>query len=130
MDAVFKSSFARNLKFYMAREGKTQTDLAKHMSVSSTTASDWCNGRKIPRADKLQSISNWLGISLTELTSEENPYERTTPTSDEWYTDQAVKRIAEKMKSGKDYQAFFEAASNIRREDLDVITQIIKRLSR
>lgn len=130
MDADFRASFARNLKFYLAREGKAQTDLAKYMSVSSTTVSEWCSGRKIPRADKLQAIANWFGISLLELTSDGNPYDRTTATNDGWYSDQTVKRIAERMKADKDYQIFFEAASNIRREDLDIATQIIKRLAR
>lgn len=130
MDEQFRKAFSRNLKYYMAKEGKTQADMVKYMKISPATASDWCNERKIPRADKLQAIANWFGISLLELTSDGNPYDRTTAANDDWYSDQTVKRIAERMKADKDYQVFFEAASNIRREDLDIATQIIKRLAR
>ena len=37
------------------------------MGVSSATASDWCNSKKIPRTDKLVDISSWLMIELTDL---------------------------------------------------------------
>lgn len=68
-------AFARNLKYYLAREGKTQADMTKYMKVSSATTSDWCTGKKIPRADKLQSICNWLGISLGQLMTLDDPFE-------------------------------------------------------
>ena len=62
--------FSRNLRRWLSLEGKTQAELARYMKVSSATASDWCNGRKMPRSDKLQSICNWFNISLVDLLEE------------------------------------------------------------
>lgn len=129
MEENFRKAFSRNLKYYMAREGKSQADMVKYMKVSSATASDWCNERKIPRADKLQSLCNWLGITLSELTSEDDPFDRSQPRDEGYYSEQVVKRIANKLKEDSDYRALFEAASNVRREDLEVVTQIIRKFT-
>lgn len=59
--------FSRNLAYWLEYRGKTQADLYKMAGVSSATASDWCNGKKIPRADKIVDIARWLMIELTDL---------------------------------------------------------------
>ncbi len=59
--------FSKNLKYWLQERGKTQADLYKKMNVSSAVASDWCNEKKIPRADKLVAIAKWLSIELSDL---------------------------------------------------------------
>lgn len=66
-EETMRTIFAKNLRYYLEQSGKNQTDLCKYLNVSSATASDWCNARKMPRADKIQSIANWLGISIGSL---------------------------------------------------------------
>lgn len=125
-----QKAFARNLKFYLSREGKTQADMTKYMGVSSATTSDWCNGKKIPRADKLQSICNWLDISLSQLMTTEDPYIVPKPNSNRWYNDATVLKMAEKIRYDDEYRVLFDAASNVRQEDIRLVTQLIKRLTR
>lgn len=48
-----KMVFAENLKAYLNSKGYTQLDLATYMNCSSSTVSDWCNGKKYPRVDKM-----------------------------------------------------------------------------
>lgn len=62
--------FSENLTYWLDYRGKTQADLYKMAGVSSATASDWCNGKKIPRADKIVDIARWLMIELTDLMTE------------------------------------------------------------
>lgn len=64
-----KMAFAENLKRYLNAKGFTQLDLANHMQCSSSTVSDWCNGKKYPRVDKMQRMADWLGVPMSELTS-------------------------------------------------------------
>lgn len=61
--------FANNLQYYLNRENKSQTDLAEHMQVSSSTVSDWVNGNKYPRVDKMQKIADFLNVLMSNLTS-------------------------------------------------------------
>ena len=67
MDEKLKKVFSSNLKRLLSSRGKTQADMVKYMNISSATASDWCNGKKIPRADKLQSLCSWLSCDLDSL---------------------------------------------------------------
>ena len=62
-----KVLFSKNLNYWLERREKTQADLYKRMNVSSATASDWCNKKKIPRTDKLIEIAEWLMIELSDL---------------------------------------------------------------
>lgn len=128
MEDDFRKAFARNLKFYMARDGKTQAEMAKRMNVSSATASEWCNGKKVPRADKLQAICDWLCVSMSQLMSLDDPF--TKPNSNRWYNDATVLKMAEKIRYDDEYRVLFDAASNVRPEDIRLVTQLIKRLTR
>ena len=67
MNEELKAQFSLNLRRYLEADGKTQADLARYMKVSTATASDWCNGKKVPRIDKVQTISAWLGIGAHDL---------------------------------------------------------------
>lgn len=70
MDEKLRLIFSDNLRQFLQLRGKTQADMAKYIGVSTATASDWCNGVKIPRTDKLQAIANWLHIDLDSLMKE------------------------------------------------------------
>lgn len=62
-----KKIFSNNLARILEENKKTQRDLVDFIGVSSSTVSDWCNGKKLPRMDKVQSIANWLGIKNSDL---------------------------------------------------------------
>lgn len=62
-----KKIFSSNLNYWLNKRGKTQADLYKKMGVSSATASDWCNAKKVPRTDKICDIAAWLMIEISDL---------------------------------------------------------------
>lgn len=62
--------FSDNLDQLLAKQEKTQADLARYMKVSTATASDWCNAHKMPRVDKIKAIANWLHVSMGDLLEE------------------------------------------------------------
>lgn len=59
--------FAKNLKFYVIRSGRTQSQIATDLSVSKGTFSDWCSGRSHPRMNRVQDIANYFGINKSDL---------------------------------------------------------------
>lgn len=69
-----RSIFARNLRRLLKQKGHDQVDLASYMNVSSSTASDWCNGKKYPRVDKVQKLADWLGVLKSDLTEEKGTF--------------------------------------------------------
>lgn len=68
-----KQIFAQNLRRYMKERGMTQQDIAEYMGCSGSTVSDWCNGNKYPRVDKMQRLADRFGITMSELTAEQDP---------------------------------------------------------
>lgn len=62
-----KEVFAENLKFYMARSGKTQKELAEYLGVSPAAFNEWVKAKKYPRIDKIEKLANYFGILKSDL---------------------------------------------------------------
>ncbi len=62
--------FSKNLRKYMERSGKTQRDMAEVVGVSTATFSDWINGKKYPRIDKIEILANYFHILKSDLIEE------------------------------------------------------------
>ena len=62
-----KNVFASNLKRYMALNGKSRNDISEALKISYFTVSDWVNGQKYPRMDKVEMLANYFGIQKSDL---------------------------------------------------------------
>ena len=65
--------FASNLKRYVDQSGKQQREIAKAISISAGTFNDWIRGRVYPRMDKIQLLSEYFGISKSDLIDKWDP---------------------------------------------------------
>ena len=62
-----KNIFASNLRRYMEFNGKSRRDVAEAIGVSYYTFTDWVNGKKYPRMDKVERLANYFGILKSDL---------------------------------------------------------------
>lgn len=62
-----RNVFAKNLKYYMEVNGKSRTDVSEALGISYFTVSDWVNGKKYPRMDKVEKLANYFGILKSDL---------------------------------------------------------------
>lgn len=62
-----KEIFSANLKRYMALNGKTRKEVCEALGYSYFTFSDWVNGKKMPRMDKVEQLANYFGIMKSDL---------------------------------------------------------------
>lgn len=62
-----KNVFASNLKLYMEVKGKSRNDISEALGISYFTVSDWVNGKKYPRMDKVEMLANYFGIQKSDL---------------------------------------------------------------
>ncbi len=65
-----KKLFSNNLKYLMALNNKTRSDLSKELKISYTTICDWVNGNAVPRPSKQDKIAELLGVSVSRLFEE------------------------------------------------------------
>lgn len=124
MDEKLKMTFGKNLRRLLSENDKTQADLCRRMKVSSATASDWANGKKIPRADKLQTICMWLGCELSDLLEES-----ASGQVPQYYEDETVQIVTDRLRRNPEYSVLFKAASNVKLEDIDIVTKLIEKFS-
>ena len=71
-----KNIFARNLKNYMDANNKTRKEVCEALGFSYYTFSDWVNGKKYPRMDKVEMLANYFGIQKSDLIEEKMTEEK------------------------------------------------------
>ena len=124
MNEKDREIFARNLTYYMNRNKVNGVTLAKYMKVSSATVSDWMHGKKMPRVDKLKSLSNYFRINMTDLTDDADEKLR----QDDYYIDPETAKVAQTIFDDSDLHALFDAAQNSKPEDLKMAADLLRRL--
>ena len=62
-----KNVFSINLKRYMKEHDKSRKEVSDALGVSYYTFSDWVNGKKYPRMDKVEKLANYFGILKSDL---------------------------------------------------------------
>ena len=67
-----KDIFARNLKRLMDMKEISRKEIADVLGISYFTVSDWVNGKKYPRMDKVELLANYFGVLKSDLIEEES----------------------------------------------------------
>ena len=62
--------FANNLRRLLEEKGKKSVDLAKAIGVSKQTVSEWINGGRFPRMDKVDKMCIYLNCTRSDLMEE------------------------------------------------------------
>ena len=124
MNEKDREIFAKNLTHYMNRDKVNGITLAKYMKVSSATVSDWMHGKKMPRVDKLKSLSNFFRINMTDLTDDADEKNQ----QDDYYINPETAKVAQAIFDDTDLHALFDAARDSRPEDLKMAADLLRRL--
>lgn len=87
-DEQIKAVFSANLKRLMSEHDKNQVDLIRDLGFKRATVSEWVNGRKYPRMDKVQLLADYFMVKVTDLVGEPGDYaaksfNKRTPNIDE-----------------------------------------------
>lgn len=70
----FNEIFSRRLRFYLSQNNMSQIELAKILGVSASSVSDWVNGRKSPRMNKVDTMCELFNCRRSDFLED-------TPTS-------------------------------------------------
>lgn len=65
-----KEIMAKNIRYYMDKYNKTRNDVCNDLGFKYSTFSDWINGYKYPRIDKIEMMANYFHISKSDLVEE------------------------------------------------------------
>lgn len=115
-----KEVFAKNLRMYMDRKGKSQKELAEIVGVSAPTMHDWLKAKKYPRIDKIEILADYFGILKSDLI-EEKSKDRVEMQKNNAIISDAVVR----MRIDKDFMSIVEKLNGLDSNQLSSVRSLL-----
>lgn len=115
-------TFAKALNYYLSLKGKTQQDLINDLHYSSSTVSQWCNGKNIPRMNRMNEIATYLGIDKTDLLKDPEVFSKENFTAD-------PSLISELLGRKPMLYDLFKLAITLPDKDLKLLTKLALRIN-
>lgn len=94
-----KAILSRNLKYYIERSGKDRRELAEEWGFPYSTVTDWINGKKYPRIDRIETMADYFGIMKSDLIEEKLAEENEKPTADDDGLSEDLKELITHLKT-------------------------------
>lgn len=106
----------------MTTNNKTQSDLVTDLNLTASTVSDWANGKKYPRVDKMQLLADYFGILKSDLTEEHETSKMTD--------DIELQEYLEELKNRSELRMLFSLTKGATKEDVEKAVRIIEALKK
>lgn len=114
-----KAILSKNLKYYIERSGKDRRELAETWGFPYSTVTDWINGNKYPRIDRIEIMADYFGILKSDLI-EEKMTEEIKKDND------TISSIVVRMTMDKDFLAVVESLYALDSEQIKGIQGMLK----
>lgn len=98
-----KNIFAENLNRHMKAQGKSRKEVCRDLGINYYTFTDWINGRKYPRMDKVEILANYFGILKSDLIEEKTKEQAEREKKSSTIADAALR-----MKSDQEFLSLVE----------------------
>lgn len=115
-----KQVFARNLERYMTLNNKSRNDICEALGFKYSTFSEWANGRKYPRIDKVEMLANYFGIKKSDLIEEKTPEQIQVEKKADAITDAALK-----MKTDPEFLSLVESLCKLDEDQIRSVKQLL-----
>ena len=103
----------------MRKKNVKAAEVSRATGIPYSAFSDWKAGRYAPKADKLQKIADYFGVSVEYLmTGEQKP---------DYYLNDDTRELAQFLFDHPDYKVMFDAVRRAKKEDLEFIKELIDR---
>ena len=71
-----KAILSKNLRYYIDKSGKDRRELADIWGFPYSTVTEWINGKKYPRIDRIEIMADYFGILKSDLIEEKTEEHR------------------------------------------------------
>ena len=111
--------------FFLKAKGCTAYQVSKATGIAQSTLSDWKNGKSIPKADKIQKIADFFGVSAEYLMTGKEGED-----DNKYYINEETAAIAQDIFENKELRLLFDAARDADPEDLEAVHTMLLALKR
>ena len=116
-----KETMSKNLKYYIERSGKDRKTLAEIWGFPYSTVTDWINGNKYPRIDRIEVMAEYFGILKSDLIEERTEEHREMQKKNDTLTD-----IVLELRSDEDFLSIVEAVYKMDKEKRSSLLAFLK----
>ena len=127
MEQLYKNIKARRVEL-----GLTQQELAEKMGYTNRSSiAKIENGAVDLSQSKIIQFAKVLETTPGALMGSADHEELINPQSEhqEYYEDETVRAVTDRLRKNPEYSVMFKAASNVKPEDIDFVTQFIEKMS-
>lgn len=121
----YKKIFSKNLNYFMTLNEKTQIDIINDLGFNKSSVSTWCNGTRLPRMDKVDTLAKYFGIKRSDLIED-----KTSHQDDGYYLNKETAKAAQEIFENKELRALFDAARDATPDDLRTTYDMLMALKR
>lgn len=115
-----KEIFSKNLKYYIEKSGKDRKELSEIWGFPYSTVTEWINGKKYPRIDRIEIMADYFGILKSDLIEEKTEEHREMQQKNSTLTD-----ITIRMRTDNEFQSLIEGINQLNPEQLASVKQIV-----
>lgn len=115
-----KEVFSRNLKHYIAESGKDRRELAKIWGFPYSTVTEWINGRKYPRIDRIEKMANYFGVLKSDLIEDKSEEHYEMQKNNDIITDAVVR-----MRTNEDFLSVVKKLTELDEEQIKSVNQML-----
>ena len=111
----------------MKQRGLRIIDVQRGTGIPYSTFTDWKAGRYTPKADKMNKIAAFFGVSVEYLVTG-NDIEKESTEGNKYYFSDSTAQVAQVLYENKDMRVLFDAARDSKPEDLQMAADLLRRL--
>lgn len=123
VEKSFNAIFAKNLRNFLKINGMTQKELAKRLSVGTSSVSSWCRGEKSPRMEKVDAMCKIFNCTRADLMED-------SVNDKEYYLNDETRKIAQEVYEDENLRMLFDASRNATPEDIKIAADILRRMQK
>lgn len=116
-----KEIMSRNLKYYIEKSGKDRRELAEIWGFPYSTITEWINGRKYPRIDRIEIMADYFGILKSDLIEEKTEERREMQKNND-----TLANIIVRLRTDEAFFTAVEALYELDPEKLSSISTLLK----
>ena len=131
------ATFSERLKGLRKQKGLSQRALADELRIGGSTIAMYESGKREPDHEMTEAIADYFNVDIDYLLGRSNVTmryadilaEEQLQQQQQYYDDAVVQAVTDRLRTNPEYGVMFKAASNVKPEEVDFVTQFIEKLS-
>ena len=116
-----KETLSKNLKYYIEKSGKDRKELSEIWGFPYSTVTEWINGKKYPRIDRIEIMADYFGILKSDLIEDKTEKHKEMQKNNDILSD-----IIIRAKTDKDFFALLETINQYDTDKIKMLSAFLK----